>query len=273
MGFIRGALVTVFAIVLLISLFVMNVSLTLSWSLEYNTLKPVLGDSVKELIGDYTNLENAIDRTIPLMQIYCLNNTEFVFNEEGHTFVIPCETINQGSSAIIDYGIDYLIRSVYNQEYDCEFWQCVKETNSPLVLISKKAHDYWNSKFYIFMLTSLALLALMFFVSKHKNSVFILWGILIVLSSLPFMKLNWAVSFVPEGFGNILLSFFTRAYNVFLIMFIIGLFLVGLGVAFHFFKVGIKISNLFKKDSEEASKEDIKTIIKEEISKSKKPKK
>lgn len=276
MGFIRGALVTIFAIVLLISLFLMNASLTLSWSLDYDSLKPALKDSVKELAQDYIDLEEVIEDALPLMEVYCQNKTEYVFSQEGYTFVIPCEILEQGSGGIVDYGLDYLIESIYYQEYTCEFWDCVRETDTPLVLISEKARDYWKSKFYMFFLISLALFVLIFFVSKHKNVAFIIGGFLIILSSLPFIKLNWILSFVPENFVPLFESFFTRAYNVFLIMFIIGLVLLGLGVAFHFFHFGMKIFNWFSKKKDEEiseekgdkiSKKEVKKIVKEEVKK------
>ena len=276
MGFLRGALVSVIAVVLLISLFVMNATLTLTWSLEYETLKPVIKDIVGDVAQEEFGLEEYLDEATVLMQEYCKNETEFVFSQDGRTFVIPCEEINQGSDAIIDYGVDSLVEGVYYTEYDCEFWQCVKTTDNYLVLISEKAHDYWQSKFLIFLLISIALFILMFIVANKKSNAFILAGFLTILSSLPFMKLTWIARFVPESLKPIFLSFFARSHNVFIIMGIIGLFLFGLGVAFHFLRWGLKITSLFRKHAEEqedeendVSKEDVKSIVKKEIAKEK----
>lgn len=276
MGFIRSGIVTVLAVVLLMSLFLMNASLTLTWSLEYDTLKPVIKEAVGGLVEEEFGLGDYLDDTISLMQIYCLNETEFIFNEGGYTFVIPCETINQGKDAVLDEGSDILIDSVYYAEYDCDYWECVKETDDFLVLISEKAHDYWRSKFFIFLLTSLALFVLIFIVTNKKSNAFILGGILAIVSSIPFIKLSWLSIFVPEEFKSIFMSFFARSHNVFLIMLIIGFFLLGLGITFHFLKWGLRISKLFRKDSgededsdEDVSKEDVKKIVKKEMAKDK----
>ncbi len=271
MGLIRGALVTILGIVLLVSLFALNATLTLTWSLEYETLKPVLRETIGDLAEEEFGLDEYLDEATTLMQEYCEEEEEFVFSEGGMTFVIPCETVNQGSDAILDQGIDSLMEGIYYAEYDCEFWECVKTTDNFMVLISDKAHDYWQSKFFIFLLASLGLFILMFLVSNKKSNVFVLTGILAVLSSLPFMKLTWVARFVPEGLKPIFLSFFARSYNVFLIMFIVGLVLVGLGITFHFLKWGLKISKLFKKDGEgeDVSKDDVKKIVKKEIAKDK----
>jgi len=275
MGFLRGALVSVVGVALLVSLFVMNSTLTLTWSLEYETLKPVIKDIVEDVAQDEFQLDEYLDGATEVMQEYCENETEFVFSQDGMTFVIPCEEVNQGSDAILDYGVDALVENVYYAEYDCEFWKCVKTTDDYLVLISAKAHDYWQSKFFIFLLTSIGLFALMFIVANKKSNALIFAGLLIVISALPFMKLTWLVRFIPEAFKTIFLSFFARSHNVFILMGIIGLFLVGLGVAFHFLKWGLKISNLFRKHSEEqdaeddVSKDDVKKIVKKEIAKEK----
>lgn len=270
MGFLRGALVTVIGVALLVSLFVMNATLTLTWSLEYETLKPTIKDVVDDVAMEEFGLEEYVDEATLFMQEYCKNETEFVFSQEGMTFVIPCDEINQGSEAIISYGVDELVDEIYYQEYDCEFWECVKTTDDFLVLVSKKAHDYWRSKFLVFFFTSIGLFLLMFIVANRKSNAFILAGLLTIISSLPFMKLTWIARFVPEAFRDIVLSFFARSHNVFIIMLIVGLFLVGLGIVFHFLKWGLKISKLFKKHADEQeAKEDVKEIVKKEIQKSK----
>jgi uncharacterized membrane protein len=272
MGFLRGALVTVIGVALLISLFILNATLTLTWSLEYETLKPTIKDVAGGVALEQFGLEEYVNDATLLMQEYCRNETEFVFNQEGMTFVIPCETINQGSEAIISYTTEKLVEEVYYTEYDCEFWDCVKKTDNFLVLISEKAYNYWRGKFLIFFLISIALFLLMFVVANRKSNAFILAGLVTMVSSLPFIKLTWIARFLPESLREIFLSFFTRSHNVFIIMMIVGLFLLGLGVVFHFLKWGLKISELFRKHAEEQDdldKEDVKKIVKKEMAKDK----
>ncbi len=278
MGFLRGALVTVIGVVLLISLFIMNATLTLTWSLEYETLKPVIRDIVDDIAEEQFQLNEYIDEATVTMQKYCENETEFVFNQEGVTLVIPCDEINQGGDSILDYSLDELVDNIYYAEYDCEYWQCIKTTDDYFVLISEKSHDYWKSKFIVFLFISIGLFILMFIVSNRKSNSFIFAGLLTIVSSLPFIKLTWIARFVPEVLKEIFLSFFARSNNVFIIMMIIGLFLLGLGIVLHFLKWSLKISKLFKKHDQErelkekTSKEDVKSIVKKEILSLKNPK-
>ena len=265
MGFLRGAAVTVLAIVLLIALFFMNLSLTLTWSLEYETLQPNLRDSVRIFANEQLDIDSYIAEGLPLMEIYCQTNSEFVFNQQGYTFVLPCDTINQGSEAVINYGIDTLIEQLYYTEYECEFIECLKETDTLFVLVSETAHDFWQNKFRIFLIVSIALFALMFILANHRSSTFIVSGILLIISALPFIKLKWAASLIPEAFRGIFLSFFTKSYNVSLVMFMVGGIIFLLGIALHFFKLGRKIANFFTKGEEKEdtySKDDVKKIIK-----------
>ena len=103
-----------------------------------------------------------MEENYPAMELYCQNNSEFVFREDtsGYTFSIPCDIVAQGSEAIVDYGVNSLIEQVYYEDYDCEFWDCIGKTSSPLFLISEKAKNYWNSKFYLALMASVVLAAL-----------------------------------------------------------------------------------------------------------------
>lgn len=276
MGMIRGGLFVIASFALFLSFFAGNVFLTLDWSLEYDTLRPELTSIIKDIAAESEiNLDEVMEENFVIMESYCQNNSEYVFSKQEYIFVIPCDIVSQGSEAVIEQGINNLLKEFYYKEYDCGFWECVKQSDAgqPFVLVSEKARDYWNNKFYLALVVSLILIILMFFLIETKHSLFTVVGCLLIISSLPFMKLNWLLSFISDAsFLQFFTIFFIKAYNVFLISFIIGLALLGVGIGLKFFNIGFKISDFFSKKEkvkENVSKKDIKEIVKEEISKKK----
>jgi len=111
----------------------------------------------------------------------------------------------------------------------------------------------------------------MFFLIKEKTNLPIVVGILLALASLPFIKLNWLFSFMPNNpFFEFISVLVSNSYNIFLASMILGLIILAIGIILKFFKIGFKISEFFsKKDA--TSKEEVKEIVKSEISKSKIP--
>ena len=275
MGIIRGAILTTLSLILLLSFFLMAISLTLSWSLEFDTVQPALKDSVNELAEEQFNLDENIEGKMVLMQAYCANNTEFVLHEGEYTLVLPCDVVNKGSNEVINFGINSIIEQIYYTNYDCGFWNCLKETKTSFVLFSEKARSYWNSKFYIFLLTSIGLSTLIFFLSQRKHSAFLITGALLVISVLPLIKINLLLSssIIPASLVEVIKSFFTKSYNVFLILLMVGILIFLFGISLHFFGLGNRMSKWFSKNKENVSKEDVKEIVKQEIQSKENPKK
>ena len=277
MGLIRGGLLAVVGVLLFLSLFAGNIFLTLTWSLEYETIKPELASVVKDIIAEQgLNLDEIMEEYSDEMKAYCENNSEYVFSEQGHVFVFSCDNMLQGPEEMIEQGIDDLIDEYYHKEYDCEFWDCLRQADDgqPFVLISEKARDYWKSKFYLTLMISTLLLITMFFLVEGKHKLFIIAGTSLIITSLPFMKLSWIFSLISSGYLDFVASFFTKAYNVFLINFIIGLAVLGAGIGLKFWSVGFKLSEFFSKKDEvnkikSVEKKEVKEIVREEVKKSK----
>ena len=277
MGAIRGVLLVLVGVLFFILLLVGNVLLILSLSLQYDNIQTELASSIKDVVMDEVNLEEIIEENYPMVELYCQNNSEFVFREDssGYTFTISCDIIAQGPEAIVDYGINSLVEQVYYEDYDCEFWDCIGKTASPLFLVSEKARNYWNSKFYLALMVSVALIVLIFFLVEKKSNLFVIVGSLLIISALPFMKLDWVLSFIPnESFLELLAVFFTKAYTEFLITLISGIVILGVGILLKLFRVGFKISNLFSRFQKKGAKKDKnffrggdKQIVKKEVSK------
>lgn len=265
MGVIKSFLLVVASVLLFVSLLAGNLFLTLSWSLEYENVEAQFSSSMKDLVVGEIDLDDIMSNQIPFMESHCQNNSEFVFNDPttGHTFQVPCDVITQGPDAIVEYGSKSFIEEIYYQEYDCGFWDCFEKSEYPLFLLSQKAKNYWDGKVYLMLLVSLLLVGSMFFLVDKKTSLLIIPGSLLIVSSLPFMKLDGLISFFSgKPFIDFLAVFFTESYSVFLISLIAGIVLLAAGILFKIFGIGFKISNFF-------SKKNSSKPIKKEVSKSK----
>ncbi len=280
MGAIRGILLVFVSVLLFILLLAGNLLLTLALSLNYDNVKTEFSSDILDSVAGDVSVKGIIEKNIPIMQLYCENKTEFSFEDFniGKSFTIPCDVVAQGSEAIIDYGLNSFIEEIYYEDYDCGFWDCFEKTGSPSFLISEKAHNYWNNKFYLMLLISVALVGLMFFLVEKKSNTFILSGALLIVSSLPFMKLDSVLSlFSDNSLLGLLAVFFAQSYTVFLIMLISGVLVLIVGIVMKFFGVGFTISNLFKGKGKEVSKKDkkiskneVKQIVKKGVFKNKK---
>jgi len=288
MGLIRSGAVVFFSGLLFLSLFLGNLFLTVSWSLEYETIEPHLNEFATITINEL-GVDKLLTENYELMELYCETQEIFTINEQGLNLEIPCSTINQGSQSVIEYGIQESIKQLYYQEYSCEFWECIKNTDTMFVLVSDTAREYWHSKFYLAIIASIILVTLLFVFIESKKSALTITGALMIVASIPFRKINWILSLLPEkNFTEIFTIFFTKSYNVFLTMLIIGIIVLLVGLAFEFFGVGIKLTNLFRwifkkkedkkgelllkenENKEKFTKEEVKNIVKKEIKKQKK---
>jgi len=283
MGFIRGTAITLFSIIFLISLLLMNLTLVVSWSMQHDIFQPAIKSSVTDLLKSTVGVENMFteeERTY--MGSYCLIDSEYNFTYENYSVTIPCQVIEEGPDSIIDYGLDSFTNEVYYAEYNCEIWDCVKNSSFPLVLFSKKAMDYWRAKFILLAIISLVLFALIFLLSRNRPTTFIVTGILLIISSLPFRGFDWVLKLLPSEFSEIFSAFFTKAHSVFMIILIIGIAFIISGILCKIFGWKMKFSeDSDKKDDsnkkidsnkENLSKSEVREIVKEEISKKNLPK-
>lgn len=274
MGIIRGGLLVLTSVLLLISFLAGNIFLTMDLSLDYDNIQPEIVSIVMDIFKSETNLNQVVVDKFPFMETYCESHSEFVFNEQGYTFAIPCSVISQNFDAIVEQAANSLAKDIYYREYTCEFWKCFEEMKLPFFVISKKAKDYWHNKFYLSLTISAILIILIFFLVEYKTNWPILVGSLLTISALPFMKLTWLLSLISnELFMKFFASFFTKSYDVFLIALTIGIIVLIIGIILKFFKIGFKVSNLLSKSKEKSkniSKEDVKKVVKQEVSKNKK---
>jgi hypothetical protein len=262
MGAIRGFFVVVVSILLFLSIFSSVLLLTLSSSLNYNNLQKESKEVIKGILEENMNISSAVDTALPFIQIYCQTNSEYVFNAQGYTFTIPCNITSGGRESIINNGIDYLIKGIYYKEYDCEFIDCFSKSEVPTFLFSMKSYTFLNNLFYIFLFVSFLLFILVFFLIEKKVNTPILVGILLIVSSLPFFKLNNLISFIPnEMVVKIVGLFFSSASSISIKVLVVGIILLVVGIVLKISKVGFSISEIiskFKKPEEKSTKTPVK---------------
>lgn len=251
MGFIRGVLVIIISFLLLITLLAMNLSLTFNLSLQYENVKEVVGPEIKKTVNEEVNLYQEVNQRLPELLLYCETNTEFIFSEQGYTFVIPCEKAYEGVDVLINESIDSVIESTYYKEYDCKFWDCLKEQGTPFFLVSEKSKDYWKGNFIMALIASLILILILFLLVSGKHNAFVIPGFLLLLASLPFIRFGIFSSLTKD---TVLLSFikifFSKSKEVFAISLTAGIILIVIGILIKLFMIGFRISEWFGKTEE-----------------------
>ncbi|HKZ34126.1 MAG TPA: hypothetical protein VJ142_02740 [Candidatus Nanoarchaeia archaeon] len=273
MGLFRGGTVLILGILLFSSFLIMNSFFILSSSLKYENVKaglyPLVTDISgsgtgglipKEIVGEF-NLTDAAEDALRFGKFYCRNqnNTQYSFNYEGYNVNISCETIinSTSSESLINETYGDVIYDIYYKEYDCSFWRCFSKTGLPFFLVSEKAHDYWQSKFYFSLAVSLILIALIFLLVEQKINTPIIVGALLALSAFPLLKLKDLLYAIAGNFAALINIFLSSTRSIFLFSLIAGIFLAGAGIGLRLLR-----PDLIKK---KFSMKDVKEIVKGEI--------
>jgi len=279
MSFIRGAAIIILSTIIFLAFFAGNIFLTLSWSMEHDTLQSEVQNISSELIEQY-NLLETINENKGILELYCQATNYFSINEMGIQLNIPCNILLADTQTLVNYTVTQVFDQIYYKDYPCQIWDCIKQEEQPLVLISEKAQNYWKSKFLLTFFISLACFILFLIITKDKSVPLLVTGILSMIAALPFKKLDLILKIIPDStIANIVGIFLTKAPNVFWTFFLIGIGLIIIGIAFKFLKIGLRISRLFtrKESAPEPTKEEIQREVKKEIKKKKektnKPKK
>lgn len=232
LNFIKKSFLVILCIVLLISFIAMNALFVISSSLEYNYIQSSVKPILKDVI--FKDMDKAeFEKNFEAMKLYCQqNNTEYVLFQDNNVITIQCSDILNGTSeSIVDLQIDKFIQDNYYKKYECSFIQCFKSEKPLFFVLSESTYNYFNSKFYISILISLILIALIFFLVEFKRNVLTLIGILLILSSLPFAKFNLFTGLITDtNILNILTLVFAKAYTIFLISFVLGILFLGAGI-------------------------------------------
>lgn len=284
MGFFRGGFVLVLGVLLFISFLALNSFFILSSSLKYDNVKDGLYPLVKnlsvsgtgelfpkEILGEF-NLTKAAEDNSDIINSYCQNNTEYVFSYKGYTVNIPCYANATDPEVLINETFNDVIYDIYYKQYECGFWNCFSKTEIPFFLVSEKAKDYWQGKFYLTLIISLILVLLIFLFVERKPNTLIIAGALLILSALPLLKLKDLFYALAGKFSVLINLFLSSTRWVFIFSLILGIFLITGGIALRFWHPEAVKEKLSKKEVKEIVKEEIKEEKKQKDTKGKKKK-
>lgn len=273
MGVIRGGLLVIVSIIFFVFILFTNSLITVYSSLDHNNVKNNLGVVIQDYAKDQnSSLELLNDQDLSNMKKYC-ENSSYVLKENitnfGIKINISCESINQGKEAIIGEFINETVDQVYYRDYQCSISDCLKDKNTAFYLVSEKFHNYLSGKVYVLLLVSLILFGLILLLTEHRSNAFIIAGILLIIASLPFMKLeSIATSLSGDSFSQIAKVFFANSYSVFIASLVLGILFLVVGIVIKLFSVGFKVSEFFNKSKkEEITDEKVSEIVKEEVTK------
>jgi len=237
MGLIRGGLALIVGILLFASLLVGNVFLTFNLSINPENIQEEVVNNLDNIIDSVENetqinLTEEIEEKTPLIESYCENNTEFVYSQDGYTVDIPCEVALEGKEAIVEESIGDIVDEIYTEEYECNsFWDCaLNPKENPFYLFSEEAKQSWKNIFYYSLILSLILIGLMFLLIERKSSFFITLGILFIITSLPFIKIESFFSLFENEFIQFISVLFSEANLVFLIGLSLGIIILVIGI-------------------------------------------
>ncbi len=199
---IRKLFLSLFTILLLLSL----ISLGISWDLS-SSLK-------------YSNIQNQIPS---LSQVII------------QQFDLPKQVTND--SALISS----FVKNWYYTNYNCSYWKCFSNYSATF-LVSEKSDNYWSNLTYIFLAISALIVAIVLLLVEKKYNLFFIVGSLIIIASLPLLLINQILSkFSNSLVSSVGSLFFSQSHYEFTRMIIIGAVIFMIGLAIKLFKKDFKV--------------------------------
>ena len=267
MGVIRGFFLVIVSVLLFLSIFSVILFNVLTSSLTYDNVEKQSFSIAHNFLQKDGNLTQTISKNYPYLEIYCQNNSEYVFNAEGYAVTIPCTNVTKSQDEFINAAIISLTKQIYYAPYNCNFIDCFKSGEVPVFLISKHTYDFFNGKLILFSIISFILSILLFLLVEKKANSFLLLGIFSIISSLPFFKLDiWLNSISNQMIAQSVDLFLSQAFSIALGFLVLGIVLVITSIVWKIFNLGFLISNLISKFTGK------KELTKNNIKKSSKPK-
>ena len=274
MGFFRGGLLIVSCALFFASLILFLSTYTLKNSTEYEIIQREVSEQMTNLpgnISEYAGRDNPFqeeglrikmeaNRTISVVTESCKINEEYVFQFEGQPITLNCSA-DQDENSIVLKITEEFIKGIYYKEYSCGFWSCLIKEDSTYFLISQKVNDYWAGKSYMFLITTLILLASVFVLIEQRANGLIVSGGAIIIASLSLLKIQGLMhrlifSRNLKGTSPLREIIFSQATTTFALAITLGIVAICGGIFLKFF-----YADFTKK---KFSKEDVREIVKEE---------
>ncbi|MBU4308570.1 MAG: hypothetical protein KJ566_02145 [Nanoarchaeota archaeon] len=255
MGFIRGSLLVLVSFLLFLTFLISNVLLTATLTVDYENLQEDIVPVLVDVVEDQVNFSETLVEGRNFVEEYCNQNSKIVLGEGDFSLEIPCQNTSGGFDSALEQGISDAVDEIYYEEYDCEFWDCLKQ-GDPLFLVSEKTHDYLKSKFLQSFLVIGVLLILIFLLVVKKSNTLILAGSLLIGSSIPFLGLQKLTEFLlTKDILKFIGILFSKVNLVFWISFITGIVLLAVGISFRIFGIGLRITEKFSQKKQEETKD------------------
>jgi len=244
MGFIRGGTLVIVSVLFFIALLVGGVLLTLGNSLEYENIQQGLVPVVMDL-EVLEGLTESVNENYESLVVKCQNSSEVSFEDYIN---LSCDKVSEGPEAISKGIIDDAINEIYYTEYNCGFFDCESQDGLPLFVVSEHSKKYFGGLFFKSLLAIVVLLVLLLLLTEKKSNGVVISGILLIVASLPFAKLEWIVSlFARQDYWKFLGFLFTSSSGVCIKLLVLGLILLVVGIILKFFAIGFKIQGFFEK--------------------------
>jgi len=274
MGMIKSGLIILASLILFISIFLGNIFLITSLSLDYNTINPELTKIATKIANNENSLTQKINTAYPKMTIDCENQTEIQLTNYSipYEYLIPCSTVEKGPESIINETIQNIIKKSYNKEYDCKFSDCIKDT--PLYLASNTYKNNLKSKFNKTLILSLALIIAIFFLVEKKRNSLTITGTAIILASLFLIKIDLPIkaftktirllskiNLTNDYLSELIPLLFLKTQTVFNISIAIGTMLIVLGIGLGLLKL------LLNGKEKKFTKREVEEIVDKKLSK------
>ena len=274
MGMIKSGLIVFISLILFISIFLGNIFLITSLSLDHDTINPELTKIVTKITNEQLNLNRLVNTQYPTLLNICKNQTEIYLANYSipSSFSVPCDTVKTNPEEIINYTIHQIIEESYYKDYDCKFSECIKI--SPLYLASNTYRNNLKSKFNKTLILSLALITAIFLLVEKKKNSLIITGGAIILASLLLIKINLpiqtfikTISFLAkinltnDYISELIPLLFSKTQTVFNINIMLGTMLVVLGIGLGFLKL------LTKGKEKKFTKREVEEIVDKKLSK------
>lgn len=208
--------------------------------------------------SNFINLENLKIALVPVAKKAILTQIDEKFLIEGiklscsfnETFEVPIENLNITyklecneimkikDEEKLDFLVSKGIEAIHYKKYDCDFIDCIRDLKGEqkfLYLISEDSSKFLSKFFLISFIVSLIFLSLAIFYLKNLKNIFKMLGstFLSIGSFYFILKLRIFEYFLPPlpiDFSILVSNIFGFTENIYLLLFISGIFLYFFGV-------------------------------------------
>lgn len=210
---IKAPILILLGILLVVSISGMIASQTASHTLEYNTIKPIFQETVREALNSQIASQMPFLKTDTIyeaMKLECLVKKNISFPtgiEQVGNITLTCTEIKNASN------FNNTLNLIVAKSFDKLYYTHAKKSfisavsSNPYLLISDDARNYFSKTAFTLLLAVIIILIIQFFLHEKKPRFLITTGITILFSYLPIYILTKFLTYIPIKYLN---RFFTE---------------------------------------------------------------